>query len=121
MKNPDLTSEQQDVLFNKATEKPYSGELLNVTDEGEYTCANCGNKLFDSSAKYDAGCGWPSFDRAVKGSVDYHEDASHGMIRTEVTCANCGGHLGHVFPDGPTETTGTRYCINSLAMNFTQD
>lgn len=116
--NPNLTPEQQAVLFDKATEAPFSGSLLHVTDDGAFVCANCGTQLFDSAAKYDSGCGWPSFDRALPGAVDYHDDDSHGMVRTEVTCANCGGHLGHVFPDGPTETTGERYCINSLSLAF---
>ena len=116
--NPNLTDDQRAVLFDKATEAPFSGELLSVTDDGEYTCANCGHVLFDSNAKYDASCGWPSFDRAREGGVNFHDDDSHGMHRTEVTCANCGGHLGHIFPDGPRETTGQRFCINSLAMKF---
>lgn len=118
--NPDLSAEQKAVLFDKATERPFTGSLLHVTDDGDYTCANCGAVLFASDAKYDAHCGWPSFDRALPGSVKYHDDRSHGMVRTEVTCATCGGHLGHVFPDGPSETTGERYCINSLALNFTK-
>lgn len=117
-RNSHLTSEQQAVLFDKATEAPFSGKLLHVTDDGMFVCANCGMQLFDSSAKYDSGCGWPSFDRALAGAVSYHDDKSHGMVRTEVTCATCGGHLGHVFPDGPTETTGDRYCINSLSLDF---
>lgn len=116
--NPNLTDDQRAVLFDNATEAPFSGELLSITSDGEYTCANCGHVLFDSSAKYDAGCGWPSFDRARDGAVNFHDDDSHGMHRTEVTCANCGGHLGHIFPDGPHETTGQRFCINSLAMEF---
>lgn len=116
--NPHLTDEQRAVLFDRATEAPFSGKLLHVTDAGEYACANCGNKLFDSNAKYDSGCGWPSFDRSLNGSVKYLKDDSHNMRRTEVTCARCGGHLGHVFPDGPPETTGQRYCINSLSLSF---
>ena len=116
--NPLLTDEQRAVLFDRATEAPFSGKLLHVTDAGEYACANCGNKLFDSNAKYDSGCGWPSFDRSLNGSVKYVKDDSHGIERTEVTCARCGGHLGHVFPDGPPETTGQRYCINSLSLSF---
>ena len=116
--NPHLTDEQRAVLFDRATEAPFSGKLLHVTDAGEYACANCGNKLFDSNAKYDSGCGWPSFDRSLKGSVKYIKDTSHGMERTEVTCAKCGGHLGHVCDDGPEETTGQRYCINSLSLSF---
>lgn len=116
--NPDLTDEQKAVLFERQTEAPFSGSLLHVTDDGTYVCANCGAKLFDSSAKYDSGCGWPSFDRAIPRSVKFDTDRSHGMVRTEVSCANCGGHLGHAFPDGPAETTGDRYCMNSLALDF---
>lgn len=118
MKNKNLTKEQQEVLFNKATEAPFTGALLHNAESGEYTCANCDAVLFDSKSKYDSGCGWPSFDEAIEGTVLYTEDTSHGMIRTEITCANCGGHLGHVFPDGPRETTGQRYCVNSLSLNF---
>lgn len=116
--NPKLTSEQRAVLFDKATEAPFSGTLLSETANGEYVCANCGNILFDSSAKFQSDCGWPSFDQAITGAVLFHKDKSHGMVRTEVVCANCGGHLGHVFDDGPAETTGQRFCINSLAMSF---
>lgn len=119
--NPNLSDEQRRVLFDKATERPFSGELLSVDDDGRYTCANCRQVLFSSEAKYDSGCGWPSFDQAIDGGVEYHEDDSHGMQRTEVTCARCGGHLGHVFPDGPRETTGQRYCINSLSLDFQAD
>lgn len=97
MHNPDLSDEQKDVLFNKATERPFSGEFLYDQQPGNYHCANCRAQLFDSSTKYDSGCGWPSFDQAIKGTVNYLTDSSHGMERTEVTCANCGGHLGHVF------------------------
>lgn len=118
MKNDSLTSEQKEVLFEKATEAPFSGTLLHTNDDGEYVCANCGAVLFRSGRKYDSGCGWPSFDEAVKGSVTYAEDTSHGMVRTEITCSRCGGHLGHVFPDGPKETTGQRYCVNSLSLDF---
>jgi peptide-methionine (R)-S-oxide reductase len=116
--NPDLTAEQKNVLFDKATEAPFSGKLLHVTDAGDYTCANCGAVLFVADHKYDSGCGWPSFDEAVDGSVAYTTDDSLGMSRTEITCATCGGHLGHVFNDGPRETTGKRYCVNSLSLEF---
>ncbi len=116
--NPNLSNEQKAILFNKATEAPFSGKFLSVNDGGEYICANCGSVLFDSNDKFDSGCGWPSFDRALKDRVAYHEDTTHNMIRTEVSCAECGGHLGHAFPDGPKETTGQRYCINSLSLDF---
>lgn len=118
MENPNLSDEQKDVLFNKATEAPYTGKWLNHTADGMYVCANCGTALFDSKTKFDSHCGWPSFDAALPGSVTFHDDTSHGMQRVEVTCAKCGGHLGHVFPDGPVETTGQRYCINSLSLDF---
>lgn len=119
MKNPKLTKEQAAVLFDKATEAPFSGALVYTFDTGTYTCANCGSLLFDSDTKFDAGCGWPSFDQAVEGAISTETDTSHGMVRTEITCAHCGGHLGHVFDDGPKETTGLRYCVNSLSLDFT--
>jgi peptide-methionine (R)-S-oxide reductase len=92
--------------------------LLNKKDNGEYTCAACGVKLFESGTKFDSGSGWPSFDQAIPGSVKEITDNSHGMVRTEVICSNCGGHLGHVFNDGPKETTGMRFCINSASLGF---
>lgn len=116
--NPDLSDEQKQVLFEKATEAPYSGALLEENRLGDYVCANCQATLFSSDSKYDAGCGWPSFDQAIEDSVNYLDDNSHGMKRIEVTCSSCGGHLGHVFPDGPQQTTRQRYCINSLSLNF---
>lgn len=113
-----LTPEQFRILREKGTELPFSGEYVKTTDEGTYSCVACGNELFTSESKFDAHCGWPSFDRAVqKDAVEETVDKSHGMVRTEITCSKCGGHLGHVFPDGPTET-GARYCINSVALNF---
>jgi peptide-methionine (R)-S-oxide reductase len=114
-----LTPEQYHVLREKGTEAPYSGALLNNKDAGTYTCAACGNVLFDSSTKFDSHCGWPSFYDAKPGSVTFAADNSLGMERTEITCANCGGHLGHIFPDAPDQPTGQRYCINSAALNFT--
>jgi peptide-methionine (R)-S-oxide reductase len=119
MKNPQLSKEQQAVLFDKGTEAPFSGALLYNHDDGDYTCANCGAVLFASDNKYESGCGWPSFDQAIEGTVTFTEDTTHGMKRTEITCTNCGGHLGHVFDDGPKETTGLRYCVNSLSLQFT--
>jgi peptide-methionine (R)-S-oxide reductase len=116
--NPNLNDEQKDVLFNKATEAPFSGEYLNYQKDGTYLCVNCLNPIFDSNNKFESHCGWPSFDRAVEGSTKKVLDESHGMIREEVVCAKCGGHLGHVFNDGPKDTTGQRYCINSLSLNF---
>jgi len=113
-----LTPEQYHVLREKGTEAPYSGALLNNKDAGTYACAACGNILFDSSTKFDSHCGWPSFYDAKPGSVNFSEDNSLGMERTEITCANCGGHLGHIFPDAPDQPTGQRYCINSAALNF---
>lgn len=118
MKNAALTPDQQKVLFEKATEAPFSGALLYNSEQGDYVCANCEAVLFTSDRKYESDCGWPSFDEAVDEAVTYSEDTSHGMIRTEITCTNCGGHLGHVFPDGPKETTGQRYCVNSLSLAF---
>lgn len=118
MRNPQLTKEQQEVLFDKATEVPFSGALLYTKDDGDYVCANCGAKLFESGNKFDSGCGWPSFDDAIDDAITYIPDTTHGMLRTEITCANCGGHLGHVFEDGPKETTGLRYCVNSLSLDF---
>lgn len=118
MRNENLTREQRAVLFDKATEAPFSGALLHNTASGEYVCANCQAVLFDSSHKYDSGSGWPSFDQVIDGAVEYTEDTSHGLMRTEISCAKCGGHLGHVFPDGPKETTSQRYCVNSLSLGF---
>jgi peptide-methionine (R)-S-oxide reductase len=116
--NSNLTPEQKDVLFNKATEAPFSGKYLNHQEDGIYTCANCANPIFEANTKFNSHCGWPSFDKAIKGAAKKVIDKSHGMVRKEVICAKCGGHLGHVFDDGPKETTGLRYCINSLSLGF---
>jgi peptide-methionine (R)-S-oxide reductase len=112
-----LTSEQYHILREKGTEMPFSGKYVKFNKKGEYVCAACGNKLFDSKTKFHSSCGWPSFDNAKKDAVEFHEDLSHGMKRIEVICKRCGSHLGHIFDDGPT-STGKRYCINSLALNF---
>lgn len=116
-----LSAEEYYVLREKGTERAFTGEYWNVWENGAYHCRGCGELLFQSDTKFDAGCGWPSFDQpAAEGVVDEASDTSHGMTRTEVLCHNCGGHLGHVFPDGPTET-GQRYCINSLSIKLKED
>jgi peptide-methionine (R)-S-oxide reductase len=113
-----LSDEQYHVLREKGTEMPYSGKYYLHTEKGMYVCAGCGSELFKSDTKFDAGCGWPSFSDVVDSSkVVYTKDMSHGMVRTEITCAKCGGHLGHVFDDGPAPT-GLRYCINSVSIDF---
>lgn len=114
--NPSLTEEQKNIVFNKGTEYPFTGEYLYDKEEGEYHCIVCNNLLFKSDKKYDSNSGWPSFTDAIKGAVKLEQDNSHGMVRTEVTCANCGAHLGHLFEDGPKEAGGMRYCINSLSL-----
>lgn len=114
----ELTPEQYEVLRKKGTERAFTGKYYNHFEKGKYVCAACGNVLFNSDAKFDSDCGWPSFDQAIKGSVIYKEDTSFGMTRTEVMCAKCGGHLGHVFDDGPKKTTGKRFCTNSVSIKF---
>lgn len=114
----ELTAQQFDVLRNKGTERPHTGKYINNFEPGSYVCAGCNNILFTSDAKFESDCGWPSFDQAINGSVNYIPDNSFGMSRTEIVCANCDGHLGHVFDDGPQETTGQRYCTNSVAIKF---
>lgn len=120
-KEPDwrkkLTLEQYHILREKGTEAPFSGKYVSHHEDGSYACAACGNVLFDSKTKFDSSCGWPSFYGAKSGSVKFSDDNSHWMKRVEVTCAKCGGHLGHIFDDGP-EPTGKRFCINSLALEF---
>lgn len=114
-----LTPEQYHILRQKGTEAPFTGALLHNKDTGMYTCAACGHELFHSDTKFDSGSGWPSFyDVATKGAVKLTEDNSGGMQRVEVTCANCGGHLGHVFNDAPDQPTGMRFCINSCSLDF---
>lgn len=113
-----LNPEQYHILREKGTERPFTGKYYLHKEKGVYVCAACGNELFKSDTKFDAGCGWPSFSDVIdKNKVVFTKDTSHGMIRTEITCAKCGGHLGHVFDDGP-QPTGLRYCINSASIEF---
>lgn len=113
-----LSPEEYRVMREKGTERPFTGTYNMHFEEGTYHCRGCGQPLFTADSKFDAGCGWPSFDRAIaSGAVEEKPDYSHGMIRTEILCSNCGSHLGHVFPDGPTDT-GLRYCVNSVSLDF---
>lgn len=112
----ELTPEQYHILREKGTEAPFTGKYLDSKEKGMYNCAACGKELFSSDTKFDSGTGWPSFDQAIPGAVEFRDDNEFGMHRTEVVCANCGSHLGHVFDDGPANTTGKRYCINSACL-----
>jgi peptide-methionine (R)-S-oxide reductase len=113
----ELSPEQYEVLRGKGTEAPFRGKYVNEHGQGTYHCAACDNPLFSSDAKFDSKSGWPSFDDALPGAVQFKEDVSHGMSRVEALCAQCGSHLGHVFPDGPG-ATGQRYCMNSVCLDL---
>jgi peptide-methionine (R)-S-oxide reductase len=115
----ELPPDRYHVLREAGTERPFTGALLRQKGTGVYTCAACGNELFDSDTKYESGSGWPSFYDARPGAVELIEDRTHGMVRTEVRCARCDSHLGHVFDDGP-RPTGERYCMNSLSLDFAE-
>jgi len=116
----ELSDEQYRVLRTKGTEAPHTGKYNLHFKNGAYNCAACNQQLFESDSKFDAHCGWPSFDDSIEGTVKRILDKPHGMLRTEIVCSNCGSHLGHVFNDGPTET-GERYCVNSLSIDFKSD
>ena len=117
-----LSDEEYEVLRKGSTEAAFSGEFVDTEDTGMYKCKVCGNELFSSESKFHSGSGWPSFDDVVnEGNVETKTDDSHGMQRTEVVCAKCKSHLGHVFDDGPAETTGKRYCINSVCLDLEKD
>lgn len=112
-----LGPERYKILRQKGTEYPHSGSYNLHFEKGTYVCGGCKEPLFESSSKFNSHCGWPSFDEAIPAKIEYRKDTSHGMLRTEILCAKCGGHLGHVFEDGPT-ATGIRFCVNSLSIDF---
>lgn len=112
-----LDEQSYRILREKGTEYPFTGEYNDHFEKGIYSCKGCGKPLFQSKNKFDSSCGWPSYDEALPGAIEYIKDNSHGMLRTEIVCAHCGGHQGHVFNDGPT-ATGLRYCVNSASIDF---
>lgn len=113
-----LTAMEYEVLRKEATERPFTSELLDIKEPGTFVCAACQNPLYETKHKFDSGSGWPSFDRAIEGSLAYSSDRKLGYKRDELLCGKCGGHLGHVLNDGPRETTGKRHCINGVALDF---
>ena len=113
----ELSDEEFRVLRKKSTELPFTGQYNNHFDKGIYRCRACDTPLYDSESKFESGCGWPSYNKALPGALEFIKDNSHGMIRTEIVCAKCGGHQGHVFNDGPS-STGERYCVNSVSIRF---
>lgn len=117
----ELSPAQFNILREKGTERPGTGEYNLNYEKGTYACSGCNTPLFESNNKYNSHCGWPSFDDAIPGTVVYQDDNSLARHRIEILCANCGGHLGHIFDDGPQETTGKRYCVNSLSLEFKKD
>lgn len=114
----DLSPEEYRILREAGTEYPFTGKFNDHKEKGTYSCKGCGNPLYESEAKFDSECGWPSYDKSIIGAIEYHKDATLGMHRVEILCAQCGGHQGHIFEDGPTET-GQRYCVNSASIDFT--
>jgi peptide-methionine (R)-S-oxide reductase len=114
----ELSSEEYEILRKAGTERPYSSPLNDVKEQGVFVCAACGNELYETKHKFDSGTGWPSFDRAIDNSLAYSSDRKLGYERSELLCGDCGGHLGHIFDDGPRETTGKRHCINGVALKF---
>lgn len=112
-----LNADEYRILREKGTEYPFTGKYNDHHEKGMYRCKGCGQELYQSEHKFESGCGWPSYDAAVEGSIEYIKDTTHGMIRTEIVCSNCGGHQGHVFDDGPT-ATGKRYCVNAASIDF---
>jgi len=113
-----LTEQEYYVLRQKGTDRPSDEGYTKHFDKGTYHCRACNTQLFESNSKYESHCGWPSFDDALPGTIDQTRDLSHGMIRTEITCAACDGHIGHIFDDGPKDTTGKRYCVNTSSIKF---
>ena len=112
-----LSKEEYRVLREQGTEYPHSGAYNSHYEKGTYNCRGCDQPLYASDSKFDSGCGWPSYDQSIEGAIEYRKDSSHGMVRVEIVCSNCGGHQGHVFDDGPT-ASGKRYCVNSVSISF---